>query len=105
GPCPVEHVFTIRVRLGEERHGAGKRPGAPQNHELREPAAARVCAAGLDQGRKKLVADERLRASQRVPLVGGDPGQRIYDLNAFQGDGDSTVARLRDTITYPGRPA
>ena len=83
GPGPVEHIFAVGVRLGEQRHGPGERSGAPQEQELRQPAAARGGAAALDQRRQELVAHEGLGAGKLVPLRRIHAGERVDDFKAF----------------------
>jgi len=84
GPGPVEDIFAVGVILGEDRHRADQAAGAPQEHELRQPAALRGCAAGVDQRREEFMAQERLLAGKRVPFGGIDAGERIGDADAFQ---------------------
>src|SRR5258708_29760505 len=85
GPGPVEAVLAVGVILGEQRHRAGQAARAAEEHELRQPAAPGAGAAGIDQRREELVAQERLRPRERVPLVAIDAGERIDNADAFQG--------------------
>jgi hypothetical protein len=71
------------VGLGEQRHGPGERPRAPQEQELRQPSAARGGAAALDERRQELVAHEGLGAGKLVPFRRIDAGERFDDFKAF----------------------
>src|SRR6185436_8568095 len=86
GPCPVENILAVGMRLGEQRHRRDQRAGAAHQQELRPPAAARARAAGIDQRREELVAHERLVAGESVPFGGIDAGEGISDGDAFQAD-------------------
>ena len=63
----------------------GELAGAPEEHELRQPAALGAGTAGLDERREKLVAQEGLGPGERVPFGAIDAGERIDDADAFQG--------------------
>ncbi len=73
------------MAFGEKRHRSGERPGAVPEQEARQPAAPRRGAAGVDEGREELVADEGLAARECVPFLGIDGGDGFGDADAFQG--------------------
>jgi hypothetical protein len=73
------------MRFCEQRHRADQGARAAQQKKARQPAAAAACAAGVDQCREELVANEGLAAGQRVPFARIDPGEGLGDLNALQG--------------------
>ena len=96
GPCPVEHVLAVGMRLDVERAGGRQLPAAPQRDEARRPAAAGRSAAALMHGAQVGVAHEGggcgLRGQQVVPGGGVDLGRRPVNADERVGQGSLVSA-------------
>src|SRR5580765_5760405 len=79
GPCPVEDVLAVGVRLGVQRHGTHERLALPQREIVRRPTRTLASATCLMKRMEKFVAQEGIPGGKRVPRPRLDRPQRIDD--------------------------
>ena len=79
GPRPVEHVFSVGMRLDVERHRADEQRAAPRSQVARRPPRFGRSAASFVQCVQKRVRQQRPIADERVPGRRGNRAERIDD--------------------------
>ncbi len=81
GPCPVEYVFSVGMRLEIERHCPDERRSLPQGEVPWLPSRAYTRAPGLVKSMEKLVTQAGMLPDERVPRLRLDVRERFDEFD------------------------